>query len=92
MGTGRTEGGIGRAGTIVLPSGSYGQDGLPDVRMPEAVLRKGLEFLTERVKGNVEIVRDKEEYSDDDDDDDDDGEGKAGFGQGENRGQQYENG
>ncbi len=46
----------GRVGTIVLPNGSYGEDGLPDVRVAGIVVETGVGFLEERVKGSVEIV------------------------------------
>ncbi len=52
------EGAKTRVGTIVLPNGSYGEDGLPDVRMPKEVVETGIGFLKERVKGNIEIADD----------------------------------
>jgi hypothetical protein len=45
-----------RVGTIVLPNGSYDEDGLPDVRIPAEVVRRGVRFLEDRVRGRVEIV------------------------------------
>lgn len=66
----------------MLPSGSYGEDGLPDVKVPEEVVRKAVEFLRERVKGNIEIVRDGEEEEDEEEEEeenvDDDDEGETG--------------
>jgi hypothetical protein len=49
-----------RVGTIVLPSGSYGEDGLPDVRMPQEVVDKGVSFLEEKVRGNIAVRADEE--------------------------------
>ena len=54
----REEGARAGVGTIILPNGSYGEDGLPDVRMPKEVVERGIGFLKERVKGNIEIVDD----------------------------------
>ncbi|ERF72321.1 hypothetical protein EPUS_06077 [Endocarpon pusillum Z07020] len=45
-------------GTIILPNGSYGEDGLPDVKIPKEVIEKGIGFLKERVRGDIEIVDD----------------------------------
>ncbi|KAF7505367.1 hypothetical protein GJ744_000988 [Endocarpon pusillum] len=52
------EGARGGLGTIILPSGSYGKDGLPDVKIPQEVVETGIGFLKERVRGNIEIVDD----------------------------------
>lgn len=45
-----------RVRTMVLPNGSYGEDGLPDVRIPAEVVESGTGFLEERLKESVEIV------------------------------------
>ncbi len=42
----------------MLSNGSYGEDGLPDVRIPKEVVEKGIGFLKESVKENIEIVHD----------------------------------
>ena len=54
----RGKGTSARVGTIVLPNGSYGEDGLPDVRIPKEVVERGIGFLKERVKEDIEIVDD----------------------------------
>lgn len=54
----REEGGRMGVGTIILPNGSYGEDGLPDVRIPKEVVERGIGFLKGRVKENIEIVND----------------------------------
>ena len=42
--------------TVILPQGSYGADGWPDVRFPLKTVEEGVEFLKARVKDVVEIV------------------------------------
>jgi hypothetical protein len=42
--------------TVVLPQGSYGADGWPDVRIPLKTVEEGVEFLKARIKDVVEMV------------------------------------
>jgi hypothetical protein len=42
--------------TVVLPQGSYGADGWPDVRIPLKTVEEGVEFLRARVRDVVEVV------------------------------------
>ena len=56
-------GGMNGAGAItVSKEWSGGPDGLPDVRIPEATVEVGVDFLKEKIKDVVEVV-------DEDDDD-----------------------
>lgn len=51
--------GINGNGAIVLSKEwSGGPDGLPDVRIPEATVEVGVEFLKEKIKDAVEPVED----------------------------------
>lgn len=43
-----------------LPQGSYGADGLPDVRIPLKTVEAGVAFLKTRVRDVVEIVEPEE--------------------------------
>lgn len=38
-----------------------GPDGLPDVRVPEATVEVGVEFLRQRIKDVVEVVEDEDD-------------------------------
>lgn len=52
---GRRRGGV---GTIVLPDGSCGVDGLPDVRIPAEVVGRAVAFLERRVRDHVVLKGD----------------------------------
>ena len=56
--------------TVILPQGSYGADGWPDVRIPLKTVEEGVEFLKARIKDVVEIVEpeDLEERASSDED------------------------
>lgn len=56
----------GRIGTIVLPNGSYDEDGLPDVKVPGVVVEMGVAFLKERIKGHIQIVEGEESRDEED--------------------------
>lgn len=42
--------------TVILPQGSYGADGWPDVRIPLKTVEDGVDFLKAKVKDVVEVV------------------------------------
>jgi hypothetical protein len=42
--------------TVILPQGSYGTDGWPDVRIPLKTVEEGVEFLKAKVRDVVEVV------------------------------------